>query len=223
MSKRRGKREHLVRAHEPTEAELARQDLADAVQRLQAAAAGLVDGEVASLDGRLVEAMSLYEELRECLGGGGPTDCSGKSATLARSPIWVSAFSLLDEIDTAIRIWSDVADTPSGIRELAARRWTTDDTHRVIQVARAIEDWTKQAEALMNPRSVQVRRACPACSERYVYKRDSCGDRVRTPTLQLDSEGVKCLACRASWTYAQAHFLQRLLEAEDQKELEHAA
>lgn len=222
MSRRRQKR--TERAHEPTPAELAEQDLADATQRLSKAAAALVGSEMVYLAGNTTEGLSLYDELRESVYGRSGDSAGKRGKTSPPAPLWISAFSLLDEIDTAARAWSGCLDTPQGITELAARHWTTDETRQVTQLARAIEEWAESIEALLNPRSVQVRRACPACGGRHVYRRNSYGDSVRTATLQIDAEGVRCLSCSAHWTYAQSEFLRRLLEAEDQKkEADYAA
>ena len=220
VSRRRQKRSERV--HEPTAAELAEQDLADAKERLEKAAAALVGTEMVYLAGATTSGLSLYEELRESVSGRSGDSAGKRGKTSPPAPLWISAFSLLDEIDTAARAWSGCLDTQQGITELAERHWTTGETRQVIQLAVAIEEWTTSIEALLNPRSVQVRRACPACSERHIYRRNSYGDSVRTATLQIDAEGVKCLACTAHWTYQQAEFLQRLLESED-KEVAHAA
>lgn len=220
VSRRRQKRE--PRAHEPTPAEIAEQGLADAKERLAKAAAQLVGSEMEFVAGSATSGLSLYEELRESVSGRSGDSAGKRGKTSPPAPLWISAFSLLDEIDTAARAWSGCTDTPQGITELAERHWTVDETRQVIQLAVAIEEWAEQVEALLNPRSVQVRRACPSCSTRHIYRRNSYGESVRTATLQIDAEGVRCLACTAHWTYAQAEFLRRLLEAED-KEVAHAA
>lgn len=222
VSRRRQKRSERV--HEQTAAELAEQDLADAKERLEKAVRALVDREVELVAGATTSGLSLYEELRESVSGRSGDSAGKRGKTSPPAPLWISAFSLLDEIDTTTRAWIGYANTVVGIQELAARHWTVDETRQVTQLAQAIEEWSDQIEALLNPRSVQVRRACPACSERHIYRRNSYGDSVRTATLQIDAEGVKCLACTAHWTYAQSEFLRRLLEAEDQKkEAEYAA
>lgn len=220
VSRRRQKRTERVR--EPTAAELAEQDLADAKERLEKAAAALVGSEMVYLAGNTTEGLSLYDELRESVSGRSGDSSGKRGKTSPPAPLWISALSLLDEIDTAARAWSGCLDTAAGITELVERHWTVDETRQVTQLAQAIEEWAGQIEALLNPRSVQVRRACPACSARHIYRRNSYGDSVRTATLQIDADGVRCLACTASWTYQQAEFLQRLLEAED-KEVAHAA
>lgn len=222
MSRRRQKR--TERVHEPTAAEIAEQDLADAKERLEKAAASLVGSEMVYLAGNTAEGLSLYEELRESVSGRSGDSAGKRGKTSPPAPLWISAFSLLDEIDTAARAWSGCSDTAQGIQELAARHWTVDETRQVIQLAQAIEEWAISIEALLNPRSVQVRRACPACGGGHIYRRNSYGESVRTPTLKIDADGVRCLSCAASWTYAQSEFLRRLLEAEDQKkEADYAA
>lgn len=215
VSRRRQKR--TERVHEPTAAELAAQDLADAKERLEKAAASLVGDQVEFIAGTATSGLSLYDELRESVSGRSGDSAGKRGKTSPPAPLWISAFSLLDEIDTATRAWSGCMDTQQGITELAQRHWTTDETRQVTQLAQAIEEWVTSIEALLNPRSVQVRRACPACGGRHIYRRNSYGDSVRTATLQIDAEGVKCLACAAHWPYSQAEFLQRLLEAEDKE------
>lgn len=218
VSRRRQKRGDLDRAqHEPTEAEIAEQDLADAKGRLAAAVRALVDRQVELVAGAERETLSLYEQVVELLGGFAVLGSRG--GRTASTPVWIDGLSLLDDMDKSLRDWwTGDADRVSALRGLSEWQWTNADTDRVTGMAADIEGWVTRIQTLLDPRFTQVRRACPACSTRHIYRRNSYGDSVRTATLQIDADGVRCLSCAASWTYAQSEFLRRLLEAEDKKE-----
>lgn len=224
MSKRKPKRDDVVRAHQPTPDEIAKQDLADVVQRLQVVADALVGREVAYLDGTTLTYLSLYEELCELSsGGGGNGESYAATFERGQAPMWITGWALVYEIDTAVALWTDAGNTVDGIRQLTERHWTTDQLRQLTELTDNIVKWVGAAERLINPRTVQVRRPCPVCAARYTYTKDTHGDHVRTPALQLDAEGVRCLSCRASWGLDQAEFLQRLMESEELKEAANAA
>ncbi|WP_424712782.1 DUF7340 domain-containing protein [Mycobacteroides abscessus] len=53
---------------------------------------------------------------------------------------------------------------------------------------------------------------CPACQKRWVYRRDSSGENVRQPALQLTAQGCSCQACRYTWDPSYFVHLARVLE-----------
>jgi uncharacterized protein with PIN domain len=56
-------------------------------------------------------------------------------------------------------------------------------------------------DALVNPQSIKtVSAPCPNCNSRFIYRRDSAGESVRQPALQIIAEvGCTCQACGAFW------------------------
>jgi hypothetical protein len=56
-------------------------------------------------------------------------------------------------------------------------------------------------KVLLSPTSVkQLSAPCPACGAKSAFKRDSAGERVRAPALQIITElGCTCLVCRHTW------------------------
>jgi hypothetical protein len=84
---------------------------------------------------------------------------------------------------------------------LAARPWRPQDTRSVEQIPGNVESWAVQIGALLDPQHVKhFSAACPACGATTVYRRDSAGERVRMPALQIVAEtGCTCQACRHTW------------------------
>jgi hypothetical protein len=88
--------------------------------------------------------------------------------------------------------------TPARLRALAARAWRTQDTAAVEQIARHVESWTVSVTSLLSPTGVKhVSAACPACGATSVFRRDSAGELVRAPALQIVTKlGCTCQKCR---------------------------
>jgi hypothetical protein len=53
-------------------------------------------------------------------------------------------------------------------------------------------------DALVNPQSIKtVSAPCPNCNSRFIYRRDSAGESVRQPALQIIADqGCTCQSCR---------------------------
>jgi predicted RNA-binding Zn-ribbon protein involved in translation (DUF1610 family) len=109
------------------------------------------------------------------------------------------------EIDTALEIWQpQYTGTPPAVgrlRGLQARKWRPQDVHGIDQISAACEAWAKDITALLNPVSVKhVAAACPACGTKTIHRRDSGGELVRQPALQIVAlQGCTCLHCHTTW------------------------
>ena len=119
-------------------------------------------------------------------------------------PFWCDAVDLQVEIDDTVRVWQpehQAATTPARLRVLAACSWRPQDTHDVEKIAGRVESWTVSVQSLLNPASVkQLSAPCPACGAKSAFRRDSAGELVRVPALQIITElGCTCLACRHTW------------------------
>jgi hypothetical protein len=71
----------------------------------------------------------------------------------------------------------------------------------VEQYASQVASWAVSVASLLSPTAVkQLSAPCPACGAQSAYKRDSAGERVRVPALQIITEiGCTCLVCRYTW------------------------
>jgi hypothetical protein len=172
-----------------------------ALDRLYAAVAGLIDPVKDMHDNVIVSAPSLYEQLV----GSIPTakgEGMGRRASRSVAPVWTDALALRIEIDDKTREWRpESASTPARLRAVAARPWRTQDTGGVEQIAGRVESWSVSVQSLLNPVSVKhVSAPCPACGATTAFKRDSAGERVRVPALQIITElGCTCQVCRHTW------------------------
>lgn len=162
------------------------------------------------------EAPSLYDCLKSDVAG-----TQGDSRTPAKSlpPIWIDAVMLLNDIDTETRQWTrkrDVADsrtTPQRLLSLPDLPWRPQDTDKVVDMTSTIDQWTENIRHLLDPQSVKTLSApCPTCGKQWFHRRDSAGDLVRQPALQVvASVGASCLVCGATWSPDRYLFLCRLL------------
>lgn len=172
-----------------------------AVERLCAATAALVDPSEEMHENAIVAAPSLYEQLDDAIT---TSKCQSSAHRASRSmpPVWIDALDLRVEIDDTTREWQpDVRSTPVRLRTLAAGPWRPQDTRSIDKLSGRIESWCVSVKSLLNPTTVKhVSAACPACGATTVYKRDSGGERVRVPALQIVAEtGCTCQACRHTW------------------------
>ena len=148
---------------------------------------------------------SLYTQLRDSTGGQNVSE-KGDSRQ-ARMPIWADAVDLLREIDVTAAVWSRIqrpgpATTVARLEAIANSTWRPQDTDRISRWASDARGWADRIKRLLDPESVKTISApCPACNQKTVYRRDSTGDMVRQPALQLvASRGCVCLACHTSWS-----------------------
>jgi len=183
-----------------------------AVDQLGDAVAGLVDPIKEMLGGEMRLAPSLYEQLRGevAVSGGGERV---RRWAASRAPVWLDAVELLAEVDVAVAAWQPAGgSTPERLHLLVERKWRPQDVRGVGQICAAVKSWTMSVAGLLEPDRVkEIRCACPSCGTRYVY-RQSDGERVRRPALQLVAEkGCTCLSCGASWQPDQYLWLVRLL------------
>lgn len=182
-----------------------------AVRELRHALHGLVDPVTRmQFTGKPLTAPSLYLQLWDAVrgeqsqtGGGG----GGKS----RPPFWTDAFVLLQDIDTAAEAWqpayTGVPPTVGRLRTLVdegktGNGWRPQDVHGITQITSSLRHWAKRITELLDPESVKyVSAPCPSCEATHVYRKDSAGETVRQPALQLVAgKGCTCLKCHAHWT-----------------------
>jgi hypothetical protein len=131
----------------------------------------------------------------------------------------VDAVDLQSEIDLTVMMWHP--PVPAGrkhptMRRLAALDDVTfrpQDTGKVTRWSVTARGWASRIKTLLDPEAVKTISApCPACGTETVWRRDSTGEAVRQPALQLvTNQGCTCMACRTSWTPDKYLWLCKLL------------
>ena len=170
--------------------------LEDAIHRLCGPQSRMIDDALVYIPSRYLSLMDSVagEQVNAGTGGG----------SKSRPPMWLDAHDLLHEIDVACEIWQPAyTGTPPTVGRLhwiAQRRWRPQDTRQIEQIARAVAEWAQSIDELLDPpRRWTLPSPCPACNTAVVYKKDSAGEPVRSPALQVDTTGCRCAKCRAVW------------------------
>ena len=182
----------------------ARRELHDAVTALINARPMMTDSETVWLD-------SLYLQLQ----GAVPGEKQHRSG-VARSqpPAWIDAIDTLRDIDCTVTGWEprwpaipgDLMGDPEPptvlrLRIINARTWRPQDTPEVKKIGAKIQSWVDHITDLLTDTHVKhISAPCPACGKQTVYRKDSGGELVRQPALQITTMGCVCQACRASWS-----------------------
>ncbi|MDO3096770.1 DUF7341 domain-containing protein [Mycobacteroides abscessus] len=188
-------------------------DLSGALEKLRDGVSALTDPKLQIVEGRKEWAEPLYASLCDAVES---VEGSGVFMGVAKSqpPIWTDAFDLRNEIDVQVKTWQPdpgVFDgdltrppTPETVRRLrileSLKTWRPQDTKTLDGYSNSIENWCNRINHLLNPEPVKtVSAPCPACQKRWVYRRDSSGENVRQPALQLTAQGCSCQACHYTW------------------------
>lgn len=185
-------------------------NLPKARERLTRAVEALIDSRGQLVNGKWAEIPSLYLQLYDSVPGE-----QGNGHTPARSmpPLWLDAVKLLSEIDGATRKWQPTYTKPllrihhlfpptiCRLRELLQRSYRPQDTHLMDDYSNQLEGWVIDIETLLTPQHVKhVTAPCPSCNHKTALRRDSAGELVRVPVLQIVAEqGCTCLVCKAHW------------------------
>ena len=158
----------------------------------------------------------LYTRLRGALTGRGGT--TPRCVVFgSRAPCRNTVLSLLVEIDGTVEVWAAARqEHPDRLHQLPARGWRPQDCGLIDDYCEQLERWTVTATELLGDASptVALRLPCPSCAQRFVYRRNTGGESVRTWALKVAEDGCTCLGCRAFWPPAEFHWLARLLGCE---------
>lgn len=182
--------------------------LPESRRRLADAISGLVDPKPETVDDKLLWTDCVYIQLLEAVPGE-----KGARTGVSRSqpPLWVDASDLLNEIDTAVSCWEprpniDASDddlppmTVIRLHAIEDRQWRPQDCHSMEQIAGNVESWTASITTLLSPVARwSLPNPCPACNTAIVYRKDSAGDMVRQPALQIGPNGCECQRCHHIW------------------------
>ncbi len=167
------------------------------------------------INNRLVNIPSRYLQLWGATTGE-QSNAGGGGGSKSRPPFWLDAFDLLHEIDETLACWqpayTGVPPTVGRLNCLQTRGWRPQDTRQLNQITSAVLAWTASIDQLLDPPPKwTLPSPCPACNTATVYRKDSSGELVRQPALQLGPNGCYCTKCRAHWSPEQFVFLARVL------------
>lgn len=185
--------------------------LADAIHRLCGPQSRFLEGKLLYSDSRYLQLQdSIHGEQVNAGGGGG---------SKSQPPCWLDGVQLLDEIDTSVAIWqpafTGVPPTVGRLRWIEQRSWRPQDCKQIEQITGAVAEWAAEIDALLDPpQRWTLPDPCPSCGAKTAYRRDSGGERVRGPALQIDPQSCRCNACGASWGQDRFQWLGRLLGRE---------
>jgi hypothetical protein len=188
-------------------------DLTYAINRLRHAINRLTEPTRQYRGNRYHEAPGLYTQLRDSIVGEQGT---GNGTARSMPPLWVDAADNLHNIDLMVSIWQPgyrgVPPTIARLRHIARRTWSTEQTRSVHKMAGIIDAWADDIERLLSPASVKhISAPCPACGAETAYHRDSAGETVRNPALQLTAHGCECQNCHTTWAPDRYLWLCRVL------------
>lgn len=187
-------------------------DICVLVPRFRAGIDTLIRPHVGYIANGLRRAPSLLDQLQQSIAG---EQGSGGHSNRSMPPLWVDAIDTIEEINWYTAQWIPLpgANTTTRLESLRRiRAWRQHDTIFLRHATRRLGGWARTVDGLLNPRANRhISAPCPACSAETAYRRDSAGETVRVPALQITDRGCICLACRASWAPEYYLFLCGLL------------
>lgn len=174
----------------------------DAVHDLVGTRAGSIHTD----DGyRRVAGDSLYVLMRESITGV-VRESEGSSEKRSTPPLWLDCSSWSDTVDRDVKSWWLDSEGPSEhatvnrLFNMADAGWTPEHVETLKTATRIISKWITKAETLLDgERRFDLVASCPACGEAHSLRRDSAGELVRQPALQVSAQGCVCLSCEAYW------------------------
>ena len=197
------------------------QQLPAAVQDLDDAVYQLTKTQITSVQGRVFTAPSLWVQMQQAVHGT-QNGAGGKTVFRSSSPAWLEGIDWCRRVDTKVREWLPHHDghTLTVMTALPEQKWPPHMTTDVSKMAKTINAWTRQAEALLSGEGeMEVKNACPECGERYIYRPGPESDKgepttIRTPALVVNSRGARCRWCSTEWGPELLEWLARLVGAE---------
>lgn len=219
-------RKHRTAEPQPDTARNPEGDLTAALRGLYDAIDALVEPRIEWTGDRIISGPSPYKQLQSVVAGMQGT--GNGHASRSMPPVWVDAVDILNAIDVALDAWrlpelpqpqpEYVPGAPHRLRELAKRPWRPQDTKRVENLTSALAGWATEIDQKLNPpRRLHIAAPCPACGATAVKRRDSAGEDVNVPALQLDDDGCTCQECRTHWPPERYRLLARVLECQPAK------
>ena len=179
-----------------------------ALQKLGEAISALIDPKPIHHNNTLGWADSLYDQLTDEIPGS-----QGNASRVPQSspPLCIDAAELKHEIDTAIAAWepkplidaSQNQPPPISIIRLQIiekRAWRPQDVKSIEQITNNLLAWCEAIKTLLNPQPRwHLPNPCPACDTAIIYRKNSAGETVRQPALQIGPAGCVCQKCHHEW------------------------
>ncbi|ALA48631.1 hypothetical protein POPTART_85 [Mycobacterium phage PopTart] len=193
-------------------------NLPAAKTRLGNAISALIDPKPEYTEGTTRWRDSLYDQLTEEIPGS-----QGNASRIPQSspPLCIDAVELKTEIDATVAAWEPSSywvfgppypvpqrdltreHTPLTVLRLQLlerRPWRPQDTHGIEQISGRIEAWCESIKTMLNPPPKwSLPNPCPACDTAIVYRKNSAGETVRQPALQIGPSGCVCQNCHHEW------------------------
>lgn len=165
--------------------------------------------------GHLAPTASLYMQIFDAVAGQ-QLQTGGGGGSKSRPPFDTDAFDLLTNIDELLEIWqpayTGVPATIGRLRTMLTTNYRPQDVHGLEQKISIMRDWAAEIAEKLNP-SVKwtLPNPCPACNKAVVYRKDSTGEPIRQPALQIGPQGCYCTNCRTIWAPDKFVFLAKVL------------
>lgn len=151
---------------------------------------------------------SLYDQLTDAIPGG-----QGNATRTPQSspPMCIDAVDLLQKIDTRTATWEprppiDASQnhhdpiTITRLKTLEQHTWRPQDVNHITNITNEITTWCETIRTLLNPTPKwTLPNPCPACGTAIVYRKNSAGESVRQPALQIGPTGCTCHQCHYQW------------------------
>lgn len=196
--------------------------LAGAIERFQHAVHLLVGTRSGSIDTdqgyKRVAGDSLYVLMRDSVAGI-VRESEGSAEKRSTPPLWLDCSSWVDTVDRASREWwlngtgSHEHATVNRLYALADTGWRPQDVPWLNAATSTINGWVRKAENLLDGgRRWSLSAPCPNCGATHSARRDSAGELVRQPALQVTTLGCVCLACEYHWSPEYFVHLSQVLE-----------
>ena len=187
-------------------------ELPAAVQDLDDAVYQLTKTQITRVQGRVFTAPSLWVQMQQAVHGT-QNGAGGKTVFRSSSPAWLEGIDWCRRVDTKVREWLPHHDghTLTIMTALPEQKWPPHMTTDVSKMAKTINGWTRQAEALLSGEGeMEARKPCPECEVRHVY-RQADGETIRQSALTVSTRGARCRHCGTEWGPELLEWLARLL------------
>jgi uncharacterized protein with PIN domain len=178
------------------------------VSKLHRAVAELFVEQRKQFANRMLVAPSLYRQLEDLVHG----QTGERSGGRPGAPLYVDCLDLLVRIDAeSAKMCRGTDNVEIRIQWLINHNYRPQDSALVESWADQITQWTRLAQAILDPDPHwTLPNACPECRTKVVY-RTVAGEEVRQPALHITHEGCRCQRCRTLWPPDRFELLAKIL------------
>ncbi|MET8314828.1 hypothetical protein ABZU78_11975 [Rhodococcus erythropolis] len=162
---------------------------------------------------RIITKPSIYSEMVENTQGQQGTSHGGVARSMP--PLWVDGVDWINKVDSTVhQWWPETGNTLSRLEALNKASWRPQDSNFLDDVSKMINDWVSTAESLLDGGRdhFTLTAPCPACGEKWTYRRDALGENVRVPVLNVSNMGCSCQACGHHWGFEYFTHLAKVID-----------